>query len=200
MLSTTEKSRLWELLFETESGGEPVRVFVVLDGATVRKLPDYFEDSDIPHFPIVPPESDSAVEVTRTAYLAELERGSAMAEWLATEGWGCHWGIYVTCPESVDPDDLLNHLRELSQVRLPDGRIVFFRFYDPRVWRLFMTTCDAQQSGFLFELPIRFGCENEDGSDLLTYGLSDGAVERSVFRLKGHEPTDIVEKERLENV
>lgn len=153
-------------------------IFALLDGATVRQLPDYLEDEEAEHAPLLPLPSAEPEVVTRAAYLTRVERDSSVAEWLAADGWGRHWGILIACPEGTDFDDLLGHLRELAQVRLPDGRIVFFRFYDPRVWRPFATSCDSAQSKHLFSLPVAYACESEDGTALVLDRIKNGAIVR----------------------
>ena len=71
---------------------------------------------------------------------------------------------------------MLQHFRAFLQVRLPDGRIVFFRFYDPRVQRLFLKSCDAAQASQLFAVPAAWMCESGDAAALLVHTASDGAV------------------------
>ncbi|HEY1083279.1 MAG TPA: DUF4123 domain-containing protein [Prosthecobacter sp.] len=178
MLSSSAKNNLWETLFTAGTEGEAQDVYALLDGATVRQLPDFLEDEEAEHKPLLPLASDEPEEVTRAAYLTRVERGSAVTEWLAADGWGRNWGIFILCPPGTDMDEVLRHLRELAQVRLPDGRIVFFRFYDPRVWRPFATTCDTAQLKHLFSLQVTYACESEDASSVLLDRLKNGAVER----------------------
>ncbi|MFJ2366573.1 DUF4123 domain-containing protein [Pseudomonas sp. NPDC087697] len=62
-------------------------------------------------------------------YLAELKPGSAFLEWIAetdAEDWG--WLAVSSSPADV----VFEHLRSLTQVRMPDGTEVFFRFWDGR--------------------------------------------------------------------
>lgn len=182
MLSPSAKKQLWKTLFRPDPDGEPYQLYALLDGASVRQLPDYLEDEDAEHAPLLPLKTGEPEEVTRAAYLARVEPDSAVSEWLASDGWNRHWGIFICCPLGTDMDELLGHLRDLAQVRLPDGRIVFFRFYDPRVWRPFATTCDSTQLKHLFSLPVIYACESEDGTALLMDRMKNGAVERrSVF-------------------
>jgi len=187
-LSRAAGERLWKVLFAPPPEDEEKVVFALLDGATVRQLPDFLEDEESEHAPLVPLKTNEPEEVTRAAYLTRVERGSRVAEWLATEGWGRHWGIFICAPPTMDLDDVLRHLRELSQVRLPDGRIVYFRFYDPRVWRVFASTCDSEQAQQLFHLPLRYACESADGRELLIDRLIKDKLERQSVLLE--EPED----------
>ena len=47
-------------------------------------------------------------------------------------------------------------------VRLPDGRVVNFRFYDPRVFRVYLPTCNEAEAEFVFGPFESFFLEDED--------------------------------------
>ncbi|AZC60755.1 DUF4123 domain-containing protein [Pseudomonas chlororaphis] len=62
-------------------------------------------------------------------YLAELKPTSPFLDWIATtdaDDWG--WLAVSSC----EPDVVFEHLRSLTQVKMPDGAEVFFRFWDGR--------------------------------------------------------------------
>ncbi|WP_164707058.1 DUF4123 domain-containing protein [Pseudomonas viridiflava] len=62
-------------------------------------------------------------------YLSELMPRSAFLNWVAetdAEDWG--WLAVSTHPSQV----VFEHLRSLTQVKMPDGAEVFFRFWDGR--------------------------------------------------------------------
>ena len=50
--------------------------------------------------------------------------------------------------------ELVQHLKDLLMVVLPDGKRWLFRYYDPRVLPAFLGTCDAEQIAEVFG-PIR---------------------------------------------
>lgn len=163
-------------------------VYAVLDGASVRQLPDMLEDEEVEHASLLAVDANDPVELTRATYLARLERFSRVCDWLAGDGWGRNWGFFAMCQAGTDFDDVLRHFRELTQVRLPDGRIVFFRFFDPRVWRPFLPTCDAPQLKAFFSVPVCYGCESEDGGSLLIDTMKNGAAFRQSVSLDEFAP------------
>ena len=62
-------------------------------------------------------------------YLTELKPNSSFLPWIAetdAQDWG--WLAVSTS----EPDVVFEHLRSLTQVRMPDGTEVFFRFWDGR--------------------------------------------------------------------
>jgi Domain of unknown function (DUF4123) len=160
----------------------PGDTYAILDGAVVRQLPDAFEAMRVPHACLFRGETDPLV-LTRAPWLVKLEPGTEALAWILREGWGRNWGMFAAVPRDTKFDEVLEHFRQFIQVRLPDGRIVFFRFYDPRVQRLFVPSCDAAQAALLFSLPLAWMCESEEGASLITCTEKDGAVQRSELSL-----------------
>ncbi|MSO99512.1 MAG: DUF4123 domain-containing protein [Acetobacteraceae bacterium] len=99
-------------------------------------------------------------------YLISLGASNAVFDWIWTNGWGGSWGIFFWSLVSIDT--LRAHFRRLTMVRGPDGKRMLFRYYDPRVLRVFMPGCDAGQIKELFGPVTRFHYEDEDGTAILT--------------------------------
>ncbi|WP_429581149.1 DUF4123 domain-containing protein [Pseudomonas frederiksbergensis] len=62
-------------------------------------------------------------------YLTELKPNSSFLPWIA-ETNALNWGWLAV--SSSEPNVVFEHLRSLTQVRMPDGTEVFFRFWDGR--------------------------------------------------------------------
>ncbi|MCP1475611.1 hypothetical protein ABIA54_000296 [Pseudomonas sp. EB276 TE3739] len=62
-------------------------------------------------------------------YLTELKANSAFLPWIA-ETDALDWGWLATSRSA--PNEVFEHLRSLTQVKMPDGTEVFFRFWDGR--------------------------------------------------------------------
>ncbi|SDU59302.1 DUF4123 domain-containing protein [Pseudomonas mandelii] len=62
-------------------------------------------------------------------YLVELKPTSGFLQWIA-ESDARDWGWLAV--SSSTPEVVFEHLRSLTQVRMPDGTEVFFRFWDGR--------------------------------------------------------------------
>ena len=103
-------------------------------------------------------------------YLVPIDPDSGYLEnW--TQRWGKNAGILLT--SSAEPAKLHAHLREIFVVRDEQGQQFFFRYYDPRVMRVFVPTCKRG------ELPLFFGpvssylVENQESTGLLTFASSN---------------------------
>ena len=82
--------------------------------------------------------------VERTApYLVELTNDTPLKGIWRSTGWGQAWGILVR--SDLELKDLRRHLRKFLLAQLPDGDTVFFRFYDPRVWRAYWPACTEDE-------------------------------------------------------
>lgn len=113
--------------------------FAVVDTARDARLFDLVSrcSAYVPLFagPLQPP-LDRAVP-----YLVEFERGGPlMTAWMATAA-SREWGLLVD--STADLPALRRHFRQFLQATLPDGRIVLFRFYDPRVFHAYLPSCDT---------------------------------------------------------
>jgi hypothetical protein len=173
----------WRLMAQEESD-EPRDIFAVLDGARVRKLPGFLEAHEAEYECLLAGDLD-AVTLTRAPFLVRLRHDSIIAEWVLGEGWGQSWGICALTPSGAELDTVLRDLREALHTRLPDGRVVYFRFFDPRIWRPFFPTCDGTQLRTFFGRAVTaFACEDETGKSLLLDTMQKGAPRRRVIDLQ----------------
>lgn len=76
-------------------------------------------------------------------YLVRLEFDDPRTVALISESWGSSWGIFLK--SDVGMKTLRQHLRTLLRVRLPNGHLVLFRFYDPRVLRIYLPSCTPSE-------------------------------------------------------
>ena len=76
-------------------------------------------------------------------YLVQFSLTTELLEDLVGEGWGKSWGIYLTSNKSFD--EVRKHFRHFLMVKLEDDQEAYFRFYDPRVLRVFLPTCTAEE-------------------------------------------------------
>jgi pSer/pThr/pTyr-binding forkhead associated (FHA) protein len=103
-------------------------------------------------------------------WLIQLPKETKFLEELVAEGWGKSWGVYLICDKPFA--DTRRHLRKFLMVTLPDGRQVFFRFYDPRVLRTYLPTCNESEVKE-FAGPIdRYLAESVDGEELLEFAAN----------------------------
>ena len=100
-------------------------------------------------------------------YLIRLQSGHPFTTWLISEGWGDSWGIFLESSASLER--LRRHFREFLKVKDEEGEELFFRYYDPRVLRTYLPTCNETEAGIFFGPVHSFLLEDEDSNILLTY-------------------------------
>src|SRR5437016_2516855 len=76
-------------------------------------------------------EQDPAELRELAPHLVAIGADSNLIDRMILAGWGRSLGVYFSCDKPFDV--VLNHLRNFIQVRMEDGSVMFFRFYDPRV-------------------------------------------------------------------
>ncbi len=155
--------------------------FAVLDGASNEGLLDVLYGDNRPKFECLFTGELAADMAYVAPYLAELNEGSEFARWAVEGGWGKHWGIFVL--SQAELPELWRHLRSLTKIFDPEGRPMYFRFYDPRVLRQFLPTCDAAQLKAIFGPVERFILEGATPGEGLGLSLQDGALMAESFAL-----------------
>ena len=96
---------------------------------------------------------------------------------LAEAGFGRSWGLFVTA--SIEFDDLRRHLRKFNLIYREDGTPLVFRFYDPRVMRVFLPICTQSELWRFFGPIDSFLVENETADALIRFTLRGGELMRS---------------------
>jgi hypothetical protein len=109
-------------------------------------------------------------------YLVKLEYDHPFAKLICEQGWGKHWGIFVLPPAEVDIRTLRNHFRKILMVYDPEGKLIYFRYYDPRVLRVYLPTCNGEELGLVFGPVGSIITEDKDVSALLRFCLDDGQL------------------------
>ena len=81
-------------------------------------------------------------------YLVQLHARSPLLEVLVREHWGESWGVFLWA--LTDLKTLRRQLRRFLMVQDASGKDMYFRFYDPRVLRVFLPTCTPEEANDFF--------------------------------------------------
>lgn len=176
MITRELKDSLMEELF----AGEEANLYAVLDGASVEDL--------LPRLYGLRPEfkclyrGELEPDVAAVApYLVQLDPGDEFTEWVVSEGWGQHWGIFAA--SDADLRTVHQYLRTLNIVHAPDLKPLLFRYYDPRVLRQYLPTCNAEELGTVFGPVSRYLLEGDDPQTLLRFEFDGDELRRDESRL-----------------
>ena len=117
-------------------------------------------------------------------FLVQLQFGELQTMRVLNRAWGQSWGILLTAGTSLTA--LRAHLRKFVRVTGPQGKPLVFRYYDPRVMRVFLPTCSSVQLKDLFGPNIECIATEDDSSpaQLIEFRLdAERRLQRSVVSL-----------------
>ena len=118
-----------------------------------------------------------APAVRETApYLVPLHDAEELLRVWRKDGIGQSWGIFLR--SSMESPSIRRHLRKFLMATLPDGREVLFRWWDPRVFRVYLPACERDDLKFWFEGVEEFICEDIDGKTFERFQVRSGEVVR----------------------
>ena len=164
--SETQRQDLARQLFANPAH----QVYAVLDGASNPALLGRLQREQ-PEF-ICLYRGELAPDLAECApYLVRLEQGTPFAQWIITNSLGKHWGIFVL--SRADLRELRQHFRKFNMVYDPEGnRPLLFRYYDPRVLRIFLPSCDKKQQAEFFGPVDAYFAETEGGESHIRFDRS----------------------------
>lgn len=139
--------------------GYGLPVYAVLDAAREDRLPAFLQAYGVEHASLYEGESGDGLRDV-APYVALLPKTSQLLKLLMSEGWGKAWGVYFNCDASFPA--VMKHLRRFLTVKDEEGKSLYFRFYDPRVLRVYLPTCTPEESAEFFGPISRFVAEGDD--------------------------------------
>ena len=142
--------------------------FVVLDGAISPAVRDLLNQAGVFYQSLY--EGEQSADISAFGpFLAEVQKGSPLIPFLVKVGWGKSWGVFLSTQMGFI--DTRKHLRRFLMVDMEQGQKVLFRFYDPRVMRVFIPTCSAEQRREFFGQIEHFYVESDPDTTMARYSL-----------------------------
>jgi hypothetical protein len=165
-------------------GGSKNQLFAVLDGARNEGIYAAVATSGCEYECLYRGELEpDLAEVA--PYLVRLQQDHPFTYWLAGKGWGDSWGIYLQSAASLK--EVRQHLRKFLMVYDPDAKPLYFRYYDPRVLRVYLPTCDAEELQKVFGPVQSYLLENEDGTQVLRFSADAQSLQTQTTALQAEE-------------
>jgi hypothetical protein len=156
--------------------------YAILDGARSERIYAKLLETNVPAVCLF--RGDKARELAHVApYLVQLDPEGAFTRWLLETGWGKSWGIFVVSTHSLD--QLKHHFRSLLTVYDEDGNSLFFRYYDPRVLRVYLPTCNESELKIFFGDVNPYIAEGQDGDEMIAYSFASAKLSQRTLRLAG---------------
>lgn len=160
-------------LINEEVFREGAGTFAVLDGASVPGLLDRLNECR-PEFECLF-AGDVKPDLAQVApYLVKIVPGTEFADWVLSKGWGNHWGIFAIA--EADLRTMRGHFRRFLTVHDESGKPLLFRYYDPRVLRVYLPTCNAAELADIFGPVVCYVLEGEAPKTALRFTVRDAAL------------------------
>ena len=120
-------------------------------------------------------------------YIVQLDYQYRDTYRFLSHAWGQSWGVWLRCDARLDL--LRRHLREFSVVFDPRGRRLVFRYYDPRVLRVYLPTCNPSELRTVYGPIECFWMEDDEPGTLLEFRFDRDRLEQRRFSL---DPAKVV--------
>jgi Domain of unknown function (DUF4123) len=179
---------LWQW---TEREGRP-QMYAILDAARHGRLYPGVLGSESDYRCLY--RGELSQELAQVApYLVALQRDSPFTAWLISQGWGDSWGIFLASSASLD--ELRRHFRRFLMVYDEQGRPLYFRYYDPRVLRVYLPTCNESELQVVFGPVSRFYIEGTEPDTLVEFSRVNGELQQRVV-VVGESPQRLSERQQ----
>jgi len=152
--------------------------YVLLDAARMEQL--------IADAKIMNPEHDSLYrgqteeELAGVApYIFTLPERSEFLSWIYANSYGRSCGVIFTT--GINLEESWYHFRRFLLVKTEDGQELYFRFYDPRVLKIFLPTCDKDQILEFFGPVQHFIVEGDSKEEAIEFSQINGELKQRII-------------------
>jgi len=114
-------------------------------------------------------------------YLVSLDPEDRTTRYLLKHAWGNSWGIFLRSTSSMET--LRRHLKGMLIVKDPKGRRMLFRYYDPRVLRVYLPTCWPAELEQVFGPVKAYLVEGGESGTVIQYRVGDAGFVQKVVML-----------------
>ena len=157
---------------DTPTGSQ---VFGLFDGARDRRIEPLLGRGELAYQCLFAGKLNRSMRAA-APYIVHLEEKVRLTRELLELGWGNSWGIFTVVPWGVSTHQQHRHFRTLLRVRDERGRYLLFRFYDPRVLRVYLPTCTVLEAKEFFGPVPRIVTEGQTPDTLLSFAPSTSGV------------------------
>ncbi len=178
MITPEAVSAFESLLWPDDSPEQEQWVYAVLDSAHDRSIASTLFKSFARYECLYEGELTSEMKAV-APYLIRLRKGEPYTNWLLSNLPQKNWGIFIR--SEVSFKELRRHLRRFLRVKTEEGKTLLFRWYDPRVLRLYLPTCSEEELQYVFGPAQSFIAESETNNTFHEYSLDNSILHTQNF-------------------
>jgi hypothetical protein len=191
-LYSPEALALEKHLFETPNH----HAYAIVDGAAIPDLLPMITGYSISYRCLFQGELTPQLAAS-SPYLIKLQSFTNVTDWLVS-AQGTHQQIFALLPDALEFEAVYKHFRTFLRVRDPNNKMLYFRFYDPRILHVFLTNCTPQEAQFVYGPVHSYLAEGTQHKSPNTLNQPESNANNSVPRqqtLKIHPTTLLALKE-----
>jgi len=151
------------------------QVHAVLDGARDERIEPLLRSGGLEYACLLAGPLTPALRAA-APFVVHLAPGSPLTERIFEGGWGRDWGFLTVAPPDVTLLQLRRHFRTLLQVQDESGRRLMFRFYDPRVLRVYLPPCTSEEAERFFGPVPQMLVRSTTEAALMSYEPAESGV------------------------
>lgn len=123
--------------------------------------------------------------------LFQFRKDDRLSAWIITQGQYNNW--FILFPSlGITMIDMRRHFKRFAMVEAPNGKHMYFRYYDPRVLRAYIPSCDEEERAYIFG---NFSSFWAHATDKLYYRLSsDGQTTQWAMDTVLNKPSTTVNR------
>jgi hypothetical protein len=176
-MATQSLSTIEEILWPN---GEKRDLWMIVDAARDRTIFRMLLECGLEYSCLYAGALPPALEIA-APYLVQLEYQDRSTRRFLERAGGNSWGIFLKCDLRLDK--LRRHLRHFLIVRGPRGNRLVFRYYDPRVLRVYLPTCNAEELNAVFGPIHCFWTEDQTPGNMLEFHFDGGRLVQRTLSL-----------------
>lgn len=180
MIDAAHRDRVVEALWPPGSPAS-TSVWAILDCARDERIYSALRTSRLDYQCLYSGRLPHELQVA-APYLVEVAPTHTFTPQLIEMGWGRSWGIFLRIK---DPSNLRHHLRGFLRVRDESGSILIFRYYDPRVMRVYLPTCRPDELRTVFGPIGSYLVEGEDGKSVIEFEFDGKQLRERLILVAG---------------
>jgi hypothetical protein len=104
-------------------------------------------------------------------YLAQADE--ALVGWIAETLWARPWGLFAVA--EADLRAVRKHFRKFLMVQDPEGEAMYFRYYDPRVIKTFLFSCNEEELAEFYGPLSAYGVSEEEPGQVSLFLRTTGS-------------------------
>jgi len=185
VIDSRVRDRVIEALWPASSGNGG-SVWAIVDCARDQRIYPALRTSRLDYRCLYGGRLLPAVEAA-APHLIELAPTYSFTPKFIEMGWGDSWGVFL---RTADPSGLRPHLRSFLRVQDESGRTLLFRYYDPRVLKVYLPTCRTDELNTVFGPVSTYMVEDDGGRTLIEFSFDGIQLHERRIDLAAGAPAD----------